>query len=178
MIVLWLAHALTLSRIPLGMALAFAYGDVALTVALIALAALTDALDGNVARALQRRGYTEPAIGGWLDPLMDKVFIAIVLAVIWVQSRDIAVIALIGARELIVVPLAAIYLAKHRPVGELRADVYGKVATIAQFIAVAIVIGYPPWALPAAAVAGALGVAAGAHYIVREVSDATTPSSR
>ena len=177
MIVLWLAHALTLSRIPIGMALAFAYGDVALTVGLIVLAALTDTLDGNVARALQRRGYTEPAIGGWLDPLMDKVFITIVLAVIWVQSRDLAVIVLIGARELIIVPLAAVYLAKHRPVGELRADVYGKVATVAQFIAVAIVIGYPPWALPAAAIAGALGVAAGAHYIVRELSHEAAPSS-
>ena len=174
---LWLAHALTLSRIPIGIALAYAYGDAPLTVALIGLAALTDTLDGNVARALQRRGHTEPAIGGWLDPLMDKVFIAIVLAVIWVQSRDLAVIALIASRELIVVPLAAVYVAKHRPVGELRADGYGKAATVAQFVAVGIVIGHPPWALPAAIVTAVLGIAAGVHYIVRETSKYTRPSS-
>lgn len=167
---LWIAHALTLSRIPIGIALAFAYGEATWAVALIALAALTDTLDGNVARALQRRGYTRPAIGGWLDPLMDKLFIAIVLAVIYIESRDLGVIALIGARELIVVPLAAVYLAKHRPVGELRADVYGKVATVAQFVAVAIVIGHPPWALPAAAVTAVLGVAAGVRYVAREIS--------
>jgi phosphatidylglycerophosphate synthase len=168
---LWLAHALTLSRIPIGIALAYAYGDVLLTVALIALAALTDVLDGNVARALQRRGYTEPAIGGWLDPLMDKVFITIALVVIFIETRDLASIALIGARELIVVPLAAVYLAKRRPVRELRADAFGKAATVAQFIAVAIVIGHPPWAVPAAAVTAVLGVAAGVHYIVRELRE-------
>lgn len=167
---LWLAHALTLSRIPIGIALAYGYGHAVWTVALIALAALTDMLDGNLARALKRRGYTEPAIGGWLDPLLDKVFIAIVLAVIWVQSRDLAVILLVGARELIVVPLAAVYLAKRRPLRELRADRYGKAATIAQFLAVAVVIGYPPWALPAAALTAVLGVAAGAHYIARELT--------
>lgn len=175
---LWLAHALTLSRIPIGVALAFVYGDAAWTVALILLAALTDTLDGNAARALQRRGYTNPDIGGWLDPLMDKVFIAIVLGVILVQSRELVVIALIGARELIVVPLAAVYLAKHRPVGEVRADVIGKATTVAQFIAVAIVIGHPPWAMPAAIVTAVLGIGTGVHYVVRETSRYTRPSSQ
>jgi phosphatidylglycerophosphate synthase len=167
---LWIAHALTLSRIPLGIALVYAYGNAPLAVALIAIAALTDTLDGNVARALQKRGHTEPAIGGWLDPLMDKVFVAIVLGVIWYQSRDPIVILLIGARELFVLPLAAFYLAKHRPVGEARADTYGKAATVAQFIAVAIAIGHPPWALPAAVVTAILGVATGVHYVAREIS--------
>jgi len=167
---LWIAHALTLSRIPLGIALVYAYGNAPLAVALIAIAALTDTLDGNVARALQRRGYTEPAIGGVLDPLMDKIFVAIVLAVIWYHARDLTVILLIGARELFVLPLAAYYLAKHRPVGGLHADSYGKVATVAQFIAVAIVIGHPPWALAAAIVTAVLGVATGVHYVAREIS--------
>lgn len=167
---LWIAHALTLSRIPLGIALAYAYGDVGWTIALIGVAALTDTLDGNVARALQRKGYNEPAIGGWLDPLMDKVFIVIVLAVIWRHTRDFTLIFLIGARELFVLPLAAYYLAKHHPVRELHADVYGKAATVAQFIAVAIVIGHPPWAIPAAIVTAVIGTITGAHYVVREMT--------
>jgi phosphatidylglycerophosphate synthase len=167
---LWIAHALTLSRIPLGMALAYVYGDVGWTIAIIAVAALTDTLDGNVARALQRKGYTEPAIGGWLDPLMDKVFIVIVLSVIWMHTRDFTLIFLIGARELFVLPLAAYYLAKHHPVREMHADVYGKVATVAQFVAVAIVIGYPPWAIPAAIVTAVIGTITGAHYVVREMT--------
>jgi phosphatidylglycerophosphate synthase len=167
---LWIAHALTLSRIPLGMALVYAYGDAPLAVGLIAIAALTDTLDGNVARALQKRGYTEPAIGGWLDPLIDKVFIAIVLGVIWFHSRDITVILLIGARELFILPLAAFYLAKHRPVSDVHADAVGKAATIAQFIAVAVAVGHPPWALAAALAAAVLGVATGVHYVAREMT--------
>ncbi len=175
---LWFAHALTLSRIPLGLALVYAYGDAPLAVALIAIAALTDTLDGNVARALQRRGHTAPAIGGWLDPLMDKVFIAIVLGVLWFHARDPLVLLLIGARELFVVPLAAVYLARHRPIGEARADTYGKVATVAQFFAVAIAIGHPPWSLPAAIVTAVLGVATGVHYVAREIIKYTRPSSQ
>ena len=167
---LWIAHALTLSRIPLGMELVYAYGDAPLAVALIAIAALTDTLDGNVARALQRRGYTEPAIGGWLDPLMDKVFVAIVLGVIWFHSRDLTVILLIGARELFILPLAAFYLAKHRPVREVHADGFGKATTIAQFVAVAVVVGHPPWAHAAAIVAAVLGAITGVHYVAREMT--------
>jgi phosphatidylglycerophosphate synthase len=168
--VLWIAHALTLSRIPLGMALVYAYGDAPLAVALIAIAALTDTLDGNVARALQRRGHTEPAIGGWLDPLIDKVFVAIVLGVIWYHARDLTVILLIGARELFVLPLAAYYVAKRLPADEVRADTLGKAATVAQFIAVAIAVGHPPWALPAAIITAVLGVITGVHYVAREMT--------
>ncbi|MBA3818542.1 MAG: CDP-alcohol phosphatidyltransferase family protein [Deltaproteobacteria bacterium] len=173
---LWLAHALTLSRIPIGVALAFAYGDARWSVALILVAALTDTLDGNLARALQRRGHTSPAIGGWLDPLMDKVFVAIVLVVIWIRSGDLFVIAAIGARELVLVPLVAVYLARHRPVRELRADTLGKVATVAQFLAVALVIGVPAWAVPVAVITGVLGLAAAGHYVVKELRGSVAPA--
>lgn len=176
---LWFAHALTLSRIPIAIGLLYAYGDARWAVALILLAALTDTLDGNLARALQRRGHTEPAIGGWLDPLMDKIFVIIVLAVIWIRSGDMAVIALIGARELALVPLLAIYVARHRhdraSVRDLSADNLGKAATVAQFLAVAIAVGHPPWALVAAAITAVLGLAAVAHYLVRELR-APTPA--
>jgi len=57
---MWLAHALTLSRLPIAVGLTQTYGHTAWSVALIALAALTDALDGNVARWMQRRGRTRP----------------------------------------------------------------------------------------------------------------------
>lgn len=165
---MWLAHTLTLSRIPLALALWKAYGNAAWSVALVVLAALTDAADGTVARWMQRQGHTRPAIGGWLDPLVDKIFVVIVLVVIWFESRDALVIALIGARELILAPLAVVYVARHRPMRELRADPIGKAATVAQFVALAITLGVPPWALPAAIVAAALGLAAAGHYVARE----------
>jgi cardiolipin synthase (CMP-forming) len=164
---MWLAHALTLSRLPIAVAFWWAYGDTALATLLIALAALTDTLDGNVARYMKRRGSGGPDIGGWLDPLVDKLFVVIVLGVIWRQTGDALVLALIGARELVMVPLVAIYVARRMPTRELRADVFGKAATVAQFVAVAIVRGLPRWGLVAASVAAVLGVIAAIHYVAR-----------
>jgi cardiolipin synthase len=165
---MWLAHALTLLRLPIAVALTQTYGDAAWSVALIALAALTDALDGNVARWMQRRGHTRPDIGGWLDPLVDKIFVLVVLATIWVHTHDVVLIALIAAREIVLVPLVIAYLVRRQPASHLHADAIGKAATIAQFIACAVAVAEPRAALPVAAVAAVLGLAAVVHYVVRE----------
>ncbi len=166
---MWFAHALTLSRIPLAIALWWSYGDPAWSAGLVAVAAFTDTADGTIARWAKRRGSSGPDIGGWLDPVMDKIFVAIVLAVIWARSGELLVITLIGARELLLVPLVAVYLARHRPVGELRADWFGKPATIAQFAALAIAVSVPAWALVAASVTAVLGLMAVVHYVWLEV---------
>jgi len=164
---MWLAHALTLSRIPIALALWATYGDPGRSLALVVLAALTDAADGNVARFLKRRGHTRPDIGGWLDPLVDKIFVAIVLALVWFRAGELLVVVLVGARELLFVPLAAIYATRRPAVGRLHADPIGKAATIAQFAALAAVLAAPAWALPAALAAAGLGLAAIAHYASR-----------
>ena len=165
---MWLAHALTLSRIPLALALWRTWGDPAWSAAIVALAALTDTADGRVARWAKRRGAGGPDIGGWLDPAVDKLFVAVVLAAIWVRAplaHPTAVIALVGARELVLVPLIAIYLARRRPHAPLRADRLGKLATVAQFIALCVIAVAPSLALPAAAIAGGLGLVAAGHYV-------------
>lgn len=169
---MWLAHALTLSRIPLAVALWWVWGDPAWSVALVVLAAITDAADGRVARWVKRRGGTGPDIGGWLDPAVDKLFVAVVLAAIWVHTGQLAVIALVGARELVLVPLTVVYLARRVPHRPMRADVFGKVATVAQFIALCVIAVAPAFAFPAAVVAGALGLAATSHYVAAAVRDA------
>lgn len=175
---MWLAHALTLSRIPLAVALWRVWGDAAWSVAILGVAALTDTADGRVARWAKRRGRGEPDIGGWLDPAVDKLFVAIVLAVIWMHGRIhhlATVIALIGARELVLVPLVALYLWRRRTLRGLRADRFGKAATIAQFIALCVIAVAPEHALPAAAIAGVLGLAAACHYIATALSEAAAP---
>ncbi len=168
---MWLAHALTLARLPLAIALWSTYGDPARSLALVVLAALTDVADGNVARWMQRRGHTRPAIGGWLVPVVDKVFVAIVLALVWFRAGAPLLVLLVGARELLLVPLAALYAVRRparRPaLGELHADPIGKAATIAQFAALAAIFAAPALALPAAIAAAALGLAAAAHYARR-----------
>ena len=165
---MWLAHALTLLRLPIAVGLTQTYGHTTWSVALIALAALTDALDGNVARRMHRRGHTRPDIGGWLDPLVDKIFVLVVLATIWVHTHDVVLISLIAAREIVLVPLVIAYLVRRQPASHLHADAIGQAATIAQFIACAVAVAEPRAALPVAAVAAALGLAAVVHYIVRE----------
>jgi phosphatidylglycerophosphate synthase len=168
----WLAHALTLSRIPIAAALWCVWGDPVWSAVLIGLAALSDTADGRVARWRKRRGSRGPDIGGWLDPTVDKLFVAVVLAAVWNQTRDVAVIALIGARELVLVPLIVVYLASRRPHAPLHADWFGKIATIAQFIALCVIAVAPADALPVAVVVAVLGLAAAGHYIVVAVRDA------
>lgn len=168
---MWLAHGLTLVRIPLAIALWWVWGDPLGSAVIIALAALSDIADGRVARRAKRRGASGPDIGGWLDPAVDKVFVAIVLAVIWVHApldhlvHPFVVIALIGARELVLVPLVAIYLARYPEHPALHADRFGKLATIAQFVALCVIAVAPSHAVPAAVVAGTLGMVAAGHYI-------------
>ena len=165
---MWLAHALTLLRLPIAVGLTQTYGNTAWSVALIALAALTDALDGNVARCMQRRGHMRPDIGGWLDPLVDKIFVVVVLATIWVHTQDVVLIAMIAAREIVLVPLVIAYLVRRKSTSHLHADAIGKAATIAQFVACAVAVAAPREAIPVAAVAALLGLMAVGHYIVRE----------
>lgn len=166
--VVWFAHALTLLRIPLALLLWSTWGDPARSVAILAIAALSDTADGRVARWAKRRGATGPDIGGWLDPMADKLFVVIVLAAIWDHAQvphPTAVIALVGARELVLVPLVAVYLARRRPHPALRADAFGKLATVAQFLSLAVIALAPAHAVPAAAVAAGLGLAAAGHYV-------------
>lgn len=176
---MWLAHALTLSRVPLAILLWWVWGDPWWSAVLVALAAISDAADGRVARWAKRRGSHGPDIGGWLDPAVDKLFVVVVLAAVWAHTHRMSVIALIGARELVLVPLLAVYLARRQPHRPLQADVLGKLATVAQFIALCVIALAPSRALPVAVVVAVLGLTAVGHYVVVAVRDAhDAPVSR
>ena len=168
---MWLANALTVARIPIAVVCWLTYGHALASVSLVALAALTDAADGNVARWARRRtGDTRPSAGEWLDPLADKLFVVIVLAAI--QVHDPApwyLIALIVARELVLVPLAAVYrlVVHHRSEHAFKAGVIGKAATVAEMFALGALVIYRPAVLPLAIASAALGLTAVIHYIVR-----------
>jgi phosphatidylglycerophosphate synthase len=167
-VLVWIAHALTLSRIPIAAVFWLTYGDPRVSLALVALAALTDAADGAVARRALRRGATASTLGEWLDPFADKVFVVTVLGAI--QTYDPApwwIVGLIVARELALLPLVAIYRVVVRERGEhaFRAGAIGKAATIAELAAVCALIAYRPAALPLAIAAAVLGVTAVVGYV-------------
>ena len=174
---MWLANALTISRIPIAIVFWLTYGDWRISLALIGLAALTDAADGNVARwAKKRTGETGSTAGEWLDPVADKFFILVVLAAIQVHDpAPWGLVALIVARELVLIPVAAVYrLAvygrrEHRE-HAFQAHAVGKAATIAELFAIAALIArevLAPFVLPLAIAAGVLGLLAVVQYILR-----------
>jgi phosphatidylglycerophosphate synthase len=166
---MWLAHALTLVRLPIALAIVATWGHHAWTIGLIALAAVTDAADGNVARYMQRRGRTQPDIGGWLDPLVDKLFIVIVLATLYAHTGDDVLVALIALREILLIPVVVTLFLLGVTASHAKAAALGKVATIAQLAALAVAVVDPWRALPIALLAAITGLGAVIYYLVREV---------
>lgn len=167
---MWLAHALTLSRIPIAVVFWLTYGNPPLSLALVVLAALTDAADGNVARWVKRRSGSQSTLGEWLDPLADKIFVLLVLGAIQVNDPvPWGLMALIVARELVLVPVAMIFRIVVHGRGEhaFKAGVLGKAATIAEFAAIVAIILHSPFVLPLAIVAAVLGLGAVISYIDR-----------
>jgi phosphatidylglycerophosphate synthase len=140
----------------------------------LAGAAASDALDGSLARRARARaaakGLRASTSGEWLDPLADKVFVlAAIAAIVAHAPRTLPLVALACTRELALVPLAAVYrLAARDPIAHVyRADRIGKATTIAQFVTLAGLVVHARWAPVTAVLAGALGLAAVAHYVRR-----------
>ena len=167
---LWLANLLTLSRLPLAGLFWLVATDRAWAVTVLVIAGLTDLADGRLARRARRRsGATDEGVGGWLDPLGDKLFAVTVLAALAVRlDAPLPVLALIGARELVLAPLVTIYrvtsLRRRHPVA-LRADRAGKLATAAQSLALGAVVLDLRGTIVLAAVAAALGLYSVTHYL-------------
>jgi CDP-diacylglycerol--glycerol-3-phosphate 3-phosphatidyltransferase/cardiolipin synthase len=163
-------NVLSALRLPLALAFPFASRTKGAALLVLALAGLTDVLDGHLAR---RNGQCT-ATGAVLDPVCDKVFaMSVVLTLIARGKIPRWGIPALLSRELMEAPLLAWGLLtrpdEEREVTDVRANVPGKVATVAQFTAVMAAIEAPV-VLPAALAAAAVtGVAAGVLYWRREL---------
>ena len=139
-----LANKITLSRIvlvPVIVALLYFENRLACLLACLGfmLAALTDVIDGHVAR----RSNMVTSFGKFLDPLADKVLISSVLIMLVALGRAAAWIAIvIICRELIITGLRAI-AADEGVV--IAADTFGKWKTILQGMALVPLILHYPW---------------------------------
>jgi cardiolipin synthase (CMP-forming) len=179
----WLTapNLLSLARLPLGALFWLVIDDSPAHVrgpfALLATAAVTDVLDGYLAR---RSGAAGDGIGSWLDPICDKVFVAAVLGAIALhRDPPLPLLALIVGRELCQLPLTLTYRLVPRLHHWLRYDFsaspLGKAATVAQFLAVAALLVDHPLMWEAAWLAFLIGMAALADYLRRAI--ASTPAS-
>lgn len=170
-------NALSLARLPLGglfwVALGQGPAHFVWPFAVLAAAAATDVLDGWVAR---RSGADPAGTGSWLDPICDKLFVGAVLGALYFQQRvPLGLLALIVTRELLQVPMVVVYRVsstlRRWLQYDFRASLFGKAATVMQFLAVSalIVIGPAAVAWRLALLSFVLGLLALGDYIRRAI---------
>jgi len=138
-----LPNLLTLSRIltvPLIIVLLYSSNRWVnlLTALLVALAAVTDGLDGYVAR---KYGY-ESTLGKLLDPLADKLLLlSAMVMLVYLQRAPAWMVCLIICRETAITGLRAVAVEKGKVIG---ASVMAKYKTMFQIVAVvSLIIHYP-----------------------------------
>ena len=99
-------------------------------------AAITDWLDGYLARRLNQMS----AFGAFLDPVADKLMIAAALIVlVWLQRVDAIIAVVIIGREIAVSAMRE-WMAKIGQSKSVAVNFLGKIKTISQMIAVPLLL--------------------------------------
>lgn len=133
-----LPNLLTASRLLLTPLVVWqlAVGEMTTAFWLFAAAALTDLLDGGLARLLDQKSV----FGAWLDPIADKVMLLSTLVMlVWVGLLPLALGILVVLRDAVVLAGAAAYRSLTGGL-EVAPTLWGKAATFAEFILVALVL--------------------------------------
>lgn len=185
--ILSLPNLLTLVRLPMAVAAWFVAPWPWALFGLMLAAAASDMLDGWFARRMRARrlaagGQTRLAgphgRGAWLDPACDKTFVLSVIGATWLYyAPPWWLLTMIGAREILLVPLVLIWRAlPHKPL-DLRAGAAGKLATVAQFCALWSILLESDWQLGLAMLSALIGVLAVADYLRRALAESSASSS-
>ena len=167
----WLPNAISIARIAMVAPVVWSIlaGEHETAFILIFVAALSDALDGYLAKKF---GWSTHA-GALLDPLADKVFMAgSFVAAVWVGLIPLWVTVVVISRDVIIVAGALVY---HWRVGEFRPQpsVLSKVNTFMQMLLVLAVVAQhylklPRGWLPALVAAVTITtLTSGADYFIR-----------
>jgi len=165
-------NVLSLLRLPLAAAFPFVARSRGSAMTVLALAGLTDVFDGWLAR---QNGQVT-ATGAVLDPVADKVFALSVVATLVARGKLPGWgIAALLTREILEAPLLAWVFLGRSPrraddIADVRSNVPGKLATVAQFAAVMTAIEAPALLPAALALAAATGAVAGVAYWERELT--------
>jgi CDP-diacylglycerol--glycerol-3-phosphate 3-phosphatidyltransferase/cardiolipin synthase len=173
---LLLPGLLSLARLPLGACFALSVGQPYVALIVLALAGLTDMLDGWYAR---RHGEITET-GAALDPVTDKLFVLTVAVTLVVTRRlSVADILLLSTREMTELPLV-LWFAFGKGAARLRseqpaANEAGKLATCCQFAAVASALFHGSLTRTLVAIAAGAGLVAGFTYWRRMISAARKP---
>ena len=133
------------------------------------IAAITDWLDGYLARKLNQ--ITE--LGKFLDPLVDKV-LTIALFLLFIELDQVPAwgVFLIITRELLITAWRGAPSSMSSPAGEetksqiIGANFWGKAKTVVQIVAIAALIIKSPYAIVLFWIAVALTLISGILYVV------------
>jgi cardiolipin synthase len=156
---------LSLSRIPLALGFACVVDRPFAALIVLALAALSDVLDGWTARRYRMVTIT----GAALDPITDKLFVlTVALSLVFSRHLSPMAVVLLGTRELgelpLVIWLAASHKARVARAEQAMANALGKLATALQFVAVAWALFGWQWLTAWLWATAAVGVIAALNY--------------
>lgn len=138
-------------------------------IAVFLIAAVTDGLDGWVARRFNQRSR----LGAILDPIADKglLLAAIITLSIrpWAYGFPLWFPVVVIARDVIIV--SGYLIIHHLDVRfDVKPSLIGKAATVSQMAAVGWVMLTLPHPIVVVWIAGALTLASGAGYVIRGVN--------
>jgi cardiolipin synthase len=167
-------NLLSAARVPLAVAFPLVVSRTWLALAVLAAAALTDVLDGWLAR----RWGQATAVGALVDGIADKLFAASLLVTLVATEMLSPILAiLLAARELGELPLAIRLAWSRRARGvelDRGANRFGKVATALEFLTVVQILLRAPHLELWVGVTAAVGALAAASYWRREIRAART----
>lgn len=104
------------------------------------VAAITDALDGWIAR----RFGMSTSLGAFLDPVADKLMVSAALIVLLAFGRvDMLVALVIIGREITVSALRE-WMARVGESGKVKVNWFGKIKAIAQMVSIPMLLYYDP----------------------------------
>lgn len=134
-----------------------------------AVAAVTDLLDGNLARLLDQKSV----LGAWLDPIADKaMLLSTLLALAWAGSLPSWLAVVVVLRDAVVLGGAGAYRMLTGRL-EVAPTLSGKAATFAEFTLVSLILadlalgpGLIEWLEALIVLTAILVVASGLHYVV------------
>jgi cardiolipin synthase len=104
------------------------------------VAALTDWLDGYLARSLQQTS----AFGAFLDPVADKLMVAAALIILVQLDRADAIIAFIIIGREITISALREWMAKIGAATSVAVSILGKIKTASQMIAIPMLLYHDP----------------------------------
>ena len=104
------------------------------------IAALTDWFDGYLARRLEQTS----AFGAFLDPVADKLMVAVALIVLVDLDRTSALVAIIIIGREIAISALREWMAQIGKSGSVAVSMVGKIKTVAQMVSIPMLLYYAP----------------------------------